>query len=157
MMMVEKHAFEVRAMQSQLMIIALHCNDAGYNTYVQQYQADLSSAYQQIGRYFARVNGTSGNEERDAYITQLANAQEKVGLRRPDYCVSMHAFAVAALAARSDQEVEDLLIRNGTNVARLQVCADQRGAMFTQPAMSRAAPDVAQRPMYSLDHIESGH
>jgi hypothetical protein len=49
----EKSAFDMRSMQSQLMIVALKCGDTGYNLFMQQHQVELKDAYAWIGSYFA--------------------------------------------------------------------------------------------------------
>jgi hypothetical protein len=151
----EKRAFEMRGMQSQLMLVALHCNDSGYNTFLQQHRADLTDAYEQIKKYFARVNRTSGEAERDSYITQLANAQERSGMRRTDYCVSMRDFVLDALAIQTDHDMEAVLIRSGMNVSRFQVCSGQgsmilEDARVTTRSATRAIPNADPAQLRAL-------
>lgn len=151
----EKSAFDMRALQSQLMIVVLHCSGGGYNAFMQQHQAELNDAYRTIGSYFARVNRTSGEEERDAYITQLANAQEELGLHRADFCVSMQGFVSRSLAIHSVEEVPVLMMRSGTNLDRLQVCQEGRLALpgATHTPSAGTVPGVTKRPEATWERL----
>jgi hypothetical protein len=159
----EKHAFVMRGMQSQLMVVALHCNDGSYDAFVQQHKADLTDAYEQIRKYFARVNRTSGETERDVYITELANAQERSGLRQTDYCVGMRDFVLDALAIQTDYDMEAVLIRSGMNVSRFQVCSEQGtmslgDASATTRSNTRAIPNADPAQLRALmNRIENRH
>lgn len=148
----EKSAFDMRSMQSQLMIVALKCGDTGYNLFMQQHQAELKDAYAWIGSYFARVNHTSGEDERDSFITELANAQEQAGLQRgPAFCSSMRTFVSDSLAMREADEVPALMARNGTNTNRSQLCPDEIMGTPSAPPPTRARLNAL------LDRIKAGH
>jgi hypothetical protein len=78
----ERTAFDVRALQSQLMVAALACNkDTEYNAFVRKFQGDLAAAYRGIQGHFRRTAGNAHQRELDGFITQLANAHSQDGIR----------------------------------------------------------------------------
>ncbi|CAH2602143.1 conserved exported protein of unknown function [Rhodovastum atsumiense] len=103
----EKTAFEVRALQSQLMVAALTCGQQDdYNAFVQRSQPVLMGAYQQIAAHFERLYGGAGEEQRDAYLSELANVQSQDMARRGNlFCRSMTGFFQQALMLRSPEEM----------------------------------------------------
>lgn len=76
----EKSAFEVRALQTHLMVGALSCGmHDRYNAFVTRWQSDLASAHRNLSSYFNRAAG--GQRALNEYITSLANAQSQEGIR----------------------------------------------------------------------------
>jgi hypothetical protein len=96
----ERTALDLRAVQSQVMVVALTCGrDADYNAFVTKYQRDLAAAYRTVGTYFRRVHGSAAQREHDVYITNLANAQSQVGISRGSFfCREQEAFLTAVQA-----------------------------------------------------------
>jgi len=75
----EQTAFQVRALQSQLMVVAITCgNQDDYNRFVTTNQPDLAAAYRTVANHFRRVG--SGQRGTDAFITDLANRQSQVAI-----------------------------------------------------------------------------
>lgn len=75
----EQTAFQVRALQSQLMVVAITCgNQDEYNRFVTTNQPDLAAAYRSVASHFRRVG--SGQRGTDAFITDLANRQSQVAI-----------------------------------------------------------------------------
>jgi hypothetical protein len=103
----EKAAFDMRVLQSELMIAALQCGQhAQYNRFMQLHQTELSSAYDQIGAYFARFFGAEGEEQRDSYITDLANAQAQDQMQHgPDFCVHVSPIVNASLTLATSGDI----------------------------------------------------
>ncbi|MBB5694798.1 hypothetical protein [Muricoccus pecuniae] len=102
----EKAAFDVRALQSQLMVAALSCQqDEQYNTFVRQYKGELEGAYRGINAHYRRTAGARGQSSLDGYITQLANAQSQDGIRQGShFCRNVAPLFTAALAAPKSSE-----------------------------------------------------
>jgi hypothetical protein len=70
----ERMAFEVRAMQTELMVAALSCNvQQDYNTFVTRFKSVLNKHVNTMNGYFKRVFGPSGEREITRYTTGLAN------------------------------------------------------------------------------------
>ncbi len=78
----DKPGFDLHALQSRLMVVALTCRDqggaeAGYNRMMYQFQPQLKRAYDRVLGHFHRHGGT---RRFDDYVTTLANgyAQENI-------------------------------------------------------------------------------
>ena len=102
----EKAAFDIRALQSQLMVAALSCQqDQQYNTFVRQYSSELGGAYRGIQTHYRRTAGARGQTSLDGYITSLANAQSQDGIRQgSNFCANVLPLFAAALAAPKSAE-----------------------------------------------------
>lgn len=107
----EKAAFDMRAVQSQLMVVALVCQrQDDYDTFVQRHQPALLGAYQDMTSHFRRLYGSvAGEAERDKHVTDLANAQSQgmVG-QGPAFCSNMEEFVQRALALRNAAGIASL-------------------------------------------------
>jgi hypothetical protein len=144
----ERAAFDVRALQSQLMVGALSCNqDAGYNDFVRKFQGDLASSYRTIQSHFRRTAGGANQRELDSYITTLANAHSQDGIRAGSQFCSMvtplFPLALAqpngaALAAFSQE-------RNVLNPLATPECGTSATARSTPAAARSTPPARAQR------------
>lgn len=78
----EKAAFDLRALQTHLMVGALSCGmHDRYNAFVTRFQSDLAGAHRNLTGYFNRAHGARGQRDLNAYITALANAQSQEGIR----------------------------------------------------------------------------
>lgn len=78
----EKAAFDLRALQTHLMVGALSCGmHDRYNAFVTRFQSDLAGAHRHLTGYFNRVHGRSAQRSLNEYITALANAQSQEGIR----------------------------------------------------------------------------
>jgi hypothetical protein len=84
----EKAAFDLRALQTHLMVGALSCGmHDRYNAFVTRFQSDLAGAHRHLTGYFNRVHGRSAQRDLNQYITALANAQSQEGIRLgSDFC-----------------------------------------------------------------------
>lgn len=109
----ERVAFDVRALQSQLMVVALVCErQDDYNAFVRRHRRGLVNAYQEMTSHFHRLHGADeGEEQRDTYITELANAQSHAGTRQGRaFCRNMESFVERALALRDTGEIARLSV-----------------------------------------------
>jgi hypothetical protein len=78
----EHAAFQLRALQTHLMVGALSCGmHDRYNAFVTRWQSDLAGAHRNLTGYFNRTYGNRGPRELNEYITSLANAQSQEGIR----------------------------------------------------------------------------
>jgi hypothetical protein len=84
----DETAFEIEALKSEMMVLATGCHDDDqYNAFVRHFQPDLQSGERRIDAYFRRTYGARGQQEHDAYVTSLANAQSDLGLALgSDFC-----------------------------------------------------------------------
>lgn len=116
----EKIGFDIRALQSQLMVAALSCNmQDDYNAFVRKYQTDVATAFRGVAGHFRRTAGAQHQRELDQYITQLANGQSQMSISRgsffcreqaPLFQVAMTATSAADLARISvERQVHQVL------------------------------------------------
>jgi heme-degrading monooxygenase HmoA len=66
----ERTAFDVRALQSKLMVAALSCSqDAAYNAFVRKFQGELTGAYRGVQGHFRRTAGGAHQRELDGFVS----------------------------------------------------------------------------------------
>jgi len=84
----EAMALKVAALQQELMVAALYCDDVGaYNRFVISYRHDLQESDAALLAYFQRASQRSGAENYNSYKTALANNFSLAGLRaRQSFC-----------------------------------------------------------------------
>lgn len=103
----ERSAFDVRALQSQLMVLALTCGrEDDYNRFVTEHRGVLGSAYNDVRRHFGRAGG---QRALDAYITNTANIHSQAGIAQGSlFCSNQQQLFPAALALRSRDQLAQL-------------------------------------------------
>lgn len=132
----ERTAFDVRVLQSKLMVTALACGrDTEYNAFVRKFQGELAASYRGIQGHFRRTAGNAHQRELDGFITQLANAHSQDGIRAgSQFCPLTTPLFELALAQTNAQGLADFTQeRNVLNP-------------LTTPACPAAAPAPAPRP-----------
>jgi hypothetical protein len=147
----DRTAFEVRALQSQLMVAALSCaRDNDYNAFVRKFQGELGGAYRSIQGHFRRTAGGGHQRALDGYITTLANEQSQDGIRQGSrFCQNVGPLFQAALAQSNASSLADVSMeRNVLNPFEAPVCAERTttttAAARQQPA-ARARTAAARR------------
>lgn len=141
----ERTAFELRALQSQLMVAAITCQrDGDYNAFVRKFQGDLGGAYNTIRTHFRRTAGAQGQRALDGYITTLANEQSQDGVRQGSrFCQNITPLFQVALAQTSASSLAEMSMeRNVLNPYDAASCADRA----TTPA---ATTPTRRRPAAS--------
>ena len=143
----EKVAFDVRSLQSQLMVAALICKqDAQYNTFVQQYQGQLAGAWSGMSTYYRRANGAVGARTLDNYVTEMANIQQMDGSRQGTaFCANVASLFSAALAApKSPEALAQLAIANNLSNphGRSECSAATPAARSTPERTERRATNI---------------
>jgi hypothetical protein len=79
----EADAFQLRALQNRLMVAALSCNQqSAYNTFVERFQPELTSAGRSMQSYYRRTGG--GDAALNRHMTELANAAGLLRAKAPD-------------------------------------------------------------------------
>jgi hypothetical protein len=74
----EISAFSVAALKSNLMVATIQCNkDDRYNAFITRYRQSLIALEKARDEYFSRNDKRHWQQDRDDYITQLANAQSQ--------------------------------------------------------------------------------
>jgi len=132
----ERAAFDVRALQSKLMVAALSCSqDAAYNAFVRKFQAELGAAYRDVQGHFRRTGGGNHQRELDGFITQMANAHSQEQIRAgSQYCPMVTPMFNLATAL--------------PNAAALAAFSQERNVLnpLTTPECAAAAPAPSRAP-----------
>lgn len=131
----EKAAFDVRALQSQMMVVALTCkHEDVYNEFVKRYNTQLHGAYKTIDASYRRAGG---QKALDSYITSLANVQSQEGIRMGSrFCQNSADLIKTALEAPNDvTALSRLAIANNlSNPHGRSECATTTTAAVTRTA-----------------------
>lgn len=141
----EKASFDVRALQSQLMVVAITCEmQDDYNRFVTKFQPQLATAYRGVQGHFRRTGGRNGQRDLDQYITGLANGQSQVGIAQGQYfCGNQRAVFQQALAANSANDLAQITVqREIPNIINTAPC----GTTPVRTANARATNARATRP-----------
>lgn len=78
----ERTAFTVTALKSQLMVTALSCAQQDrYNAFVMRYRPNLAAYDHTLVGYFGRAYGRRGQQQHDDFVTSLANEQSMQGTK----------------------------------------------------------------------------
>jgi hypothetical protein len=144
----EKTHFDVRALQSQLMVVAISCEmQDDYNRFVTKFQPQLATAYRGVAGHFRRTAGGSHQRQLDQYITNLANGQSQVGISQGSFfCRNQGPLFQQALAASNVGELAQLSVqREVPQTYAAGVCsgAPARGASNRE---ARPRTQQQQRP-----------
>jgi hypothetical protein len=108
----EKVAFDIRALQSQLMVAALSCGlQDDYNAFVRKYQNEVATAFRGVAGHFRRTAGSQHQRELDQYITQLANGQSQMSIARGSFfCREQAPLFQAAMTATSPADLAQISV-----------------------------------------------
>lgn len=102
----EQSHFEVTALKTELMVVALICEERdNYNAFIQRYRPSLIEADRGFTAYFNRALGRAGVRQLDAYVTALANSrQQGAQVLGSDFCPRNRVLfeEVAALGSAAD-------------------------------------------------------
>lgn len=146
----EVAAFNVRALQSQLMVGALSCDlHDSYNQFVMRHRGELDASRRAIIGYFNRAGG--GERAFSSYDTELANTQSTASTRRGTlFCGEIRPVFSQVLGLPNAQAVQQFAIeRNLPQPVSVQPCP-ARPAATTQAATrapaAPAAPAAAPAP-----------
>jgi hypothetical protein len=111
----EKTAFDVRALQSQLMVVALTCQQQDdYNAFVRRHMNELGAAHQGLVSYHRRAHGAQHQRLLDQYITNLANSQMQAGITQGShFCRNQAPLFQMAMAATNRTELANIAVTAG--------------------------------------------
>jgi hypothetical protein len=141
----EKTAFDIRALQSQLMVVALTCGQQDdYNTFVTRHQRDLATAFRGVAGHFRRTAGAQHQRLLDQYITNLANGQSQVGIARGSFfCREQAPLFQQATAATTPVELSQIAVAREIPQALTTPACPERPAT-TRVRNQRQQPAAAQ-------------
>jgi len=84
----EEAALNSKALQSELMVSALACEEAArYNAWVRRFQAEISANGAVLKRIFRQAHGKAGETKLGQFVTALANeAATRSAVEKADFC-----------------------------------------------------------------------
>jgi hypothetical protein len=138
----ERVHFDVRALQSQLMVAALSCGrDTEYNAFVRKFQRELTASYNGMQGHYRRTAGGAAQRELDQFITILANAQSQDSVRAgSQYCPLNTPLFQVALAQTTTQGLAEVAQeRNVLNPLAAPTCSASSAPTGRSAAPSRQA------------------
>lgn len=121
----DQAAFEVEALKSELMVLTMSCQrDNDYNAFIRRYQTELRSNEADISSYFKKAYGRRAQQEHDAYVTALANAQSDQGTKLgSDFCPRNTAIFGEVMSLKSGSELPEYVAAKDLVPASLGACA----------------------------------
>jgi hypothetical protein len=123
----DQSAFEVQALRSELMVLAMGCNDdARYNAFIKRYQPDLQANERLVSSYFQHRYGRAGQTEHDRFVTELANAMSRQGSDLGgDFCPRNGMIFNEVLSLRSSAELQDYVAGKNLVPASIDICTPE--------------------------------
>ncbi len=89
----ERSALQIRALQTELMVVALSCRSvvredviSEYNAFARKHEQKLAASGKTLVGYFQRFYGSQSRPRHDAFITALANDLSRQSMISPDFC-----------------------------------------------------------------------
>ena len=115
----EQTAFDVRSLQSQLMVAALTCqvdmpaHAQSYGQFLQRYDVQIRQAFRGMEGHYRRTVRGRHQAPMDSYVTTLANVQGQDGTRQGSYfCRNATSLFTQALAVQPDMNALAQVARN---------------------------------------------
>ncbi len=104
---IDQGAFDTAALKSELMVVALTCNERDdYNRFIMKFRPDLSREERALNSWFSRAYGHRARQEHDDYITALANSESQQGVHRGTlFCTEHDKLFPTVLGFRNIDEV----------------------------------------------------
>ncbi len=138
----DQSAFEIEALKSEMMVLATGCHDdAQYNTFIRRFQPDLRRGEHLIEAYFRRAYGAHGQQQHDAYVTSLANAESDLGLAMgSDFCSRNAALFSEAMALPSTSDLAAYAAGKDIVPASLGTCTEPPPATVRQAVARHYVP-----------------
>jgi len=98
----EQAALRSRAVQTDLMLAALNCDErARYNLFVQEFRQPLAVQSGRMRAYFQRAHGGAATEDMNAFVTRLANMASQRYIQEPSrFCAAAKEQLTELLAIK---------------------------------------------------------
>lgn len=141
----ERSALDIRALQSQLMVVALTCGQHDdYNRFVTQHQGALRNAFNGVRGHFSRTGG--GQRQLDTYITNLANAHAQEGVRQGShFCQNAQGLFQQALAPQDARGLAALSAQHAiVNPIGTPACAAPTTVQASRPRAPQPTQTAAR-------------
>jgi hypothetical protein len=106
---VDRVAFDIEGLKSELMVTALVCKEQDrYNDFMTRYRPDLAVQERALSGYFKRISGRASQKAYDDYISNLANVQEQDGLKAGTaFCDNLPDLFDEVMALHDSNELDE--------------------------------------------------
>ena len=106
---VDRAAFDIEGLKSQLMVTALACKEQDkYNEFMTRYKPDVAREEADLNSYFKRAYGRQYQKAYDDYISNLANVQEQDGLKAgTSFCENLTDLFDEVMSLHNSSELHD--------------------------------------------------
>jgi len=141
---VEQAMFEVAALKSELMVLAVGCQRGEpYNAFVTRYRPSLVEVDKNLTAYFRRAHGARGQTEADRFGTDLANAlSTHASSLGGDFCARNSAIFAEVMALPNAADLANFAAGKALIPASLTTCLPPPAAP-TRPHQRAAAVHVS--------------
>jgi hypothetical protein len=141
-------ALQVAALQQQLMVAALTCDDVPlYNSFVTAYQKDLVASDEALQAFFDRFGSEEGTPAYHSFKTKMANLYSaRSASDKKRFCTNVHAIFGPALKAEKLSLASFAMSQPSTVSEPYTNC----GETVTGGAMVTRTPVVAPTPPSNL-------
>jgi hypothetical protein len=138
----ERTAFDVQALRSELMVLAVGCgDDHPYNAFIERYKPELMENEHAITSYFHQKYGRRGQQEHDRFVTELANAQASSGSHLgSEFCPRNTQIFHEAMALRSADELRPFAAGQALFPQSMDVCPVEVAQAPERKPARRAKP-----------------
>lgn len=137
---VEKTAFEVRMLQTELMVATLTCRGVGnrdfsgqYATFVNRHRDGLKSQSTVFQGHFSRAYGSGGQTQLDRYVTSLANEYSRASMTGAGAFCDQQGPLFERAATVPPQDLQRFAAERAANRSiGIPVCAEQQQTRSTE-------------------------
>jgi len=144
----EALALKTAAMQQEMMVAALYCNDVKpYNHFVLSHQRELQASDAMLLAYFKRADGArAGETAYHAYKTGLANDFSLAGLHGMQaYCAAANAAFDAADSPNAGPTLATFISTQSVSGTEAYASCEQTASEPVAGGSSRAASRMASQ------------
>ncbi len=122
----ESDALDLRALQSNMMVAALSCDQQkNYNKFMSKYQDRLIDGGDEIKSYFKRTYGFGYEQELNRFVTNLANKATERSMKKnaSTYCQQMDAMFKNLLSLEEEMLADFVEEKHFANMHGVNSCS----------------------------------
>jgi hypothetical protein len=123
----EKVFFDLKALQSSMMVAALSCNlTPEYNSFMKKYSRLLNESGSRVKKYFIKAHGNEKYKSHlNRFSTKLANSSTTVSMHQaPDAYCNLSKYYLQSLVNTPDKDAiyRVLGINSYENIHKMNIC-----------------------------------
>jgi len=132
----EVSTFEVAALRSEMMVLAMGCNEEHrYNAFMRKFLPELQANERAVQAYFRKHYGRSAQTEQDRFVTDMANSRSRAATQLgSDHCPRNGLLFAEVMALRTMTELADYAAAKDLLPASMGICQQVTEAQPTRTA-----------------------